>query len=115
MFVEERIYTVHPGKLPAFLQVYEEKGFAPQREILGPPVGWYTAEIGELNQVVHLWAYASLDDRDSRRKKLYENAQFKEYLAAIFPMLVKMENRILKPAPFFAEPLNKMIAAWEKP
>lgn len=112
MLVEERIYTVHPGKLPAFLKVYEEKGFAPQRDILGAPVGWYVAEIGELNQVIHLWAYSSLDDRAARRTRLYENAQFKEYLAAIFPMLVKMENRIMKPSPFFVEPLKKMVATW---
>jgi len=113
MVVEERIYTLHPGKLPAFLQIYQDKGFGPQRAALGPPVGWYTSEVGELNQVVHLWAYSSLDDREARRKALYDDPMFKEYLALIFPLLVKMENRILKPAPFFAEPLNKMIATWE--
>ena len=113
MYVEERIYTLHPGKLPAFLKIYEEKGYGPQRDILGPPVGWYTADIGELNQVVHLWAYTSLDDRETRRVKLYADDQFKEYLTQIFPLLVKMENRILKPAPFFAEPLRKMLATWE--
>lgn len=114
MYVEERIYTLHPGKLPAFLKIYEDKGFAPQRDILGPPVGWYTADIGELNQVVHLWAYTSLDDREARRVRLYANEQFKEYLAQILPLLVKMENKMLKPAAFFAEPLKKMIATWEK-
>lgn len=113
MYVEERIYTLHPGKLPAFLKIYEEKGYGPQREILGPPVGWYTAEIGELNQVVHLWAYTSLDDREERRARLYADPQFKEYLTQIFPLLVKMENRILKPPPFFVEPLKKMLASWE--
>jgi len=113
MYVEERIYTLHPGKLPAFLKIYEEKGYGPQREILGPPVGWYTADIGELNQVVHLWAYTSLDDREERRARLYADPQFKEYLTQIFPLLVKMENRILKPAPFFVEPLKKMLASWE--
>lgn len=113
MFVEERVYTLHPGKLSAFLKLYEEKGFAPQRDILGPPVGWYVSEMGELNQVVHLWAYGSLDDRDARRRKLMENEQFKEYLAALFPLLQKMENRLLRPAPFFVEPLKKMIATWE--
>lgn len=114
MYVEERIYTLHPGKLPAFLKIYEEKGFAPQRDILGSPMGWYTTDIGELNQFVHLWAYTSLDDREARRVKLYADERFKEYLALIFPLLVKMENKILKPASFFAEPLKKMLATWEK-
>lgn len=111
MYVEERIYTLHPGKVPAFLKAYEEKGLVPQRDILGAPIGWYVAEVGELNQVVHQWAYASLDDREARRKRLYEDAQFKEYLALILPLLVKMENRILKPAPFFAGALDKIVAA----
>ncbi len=114
MYVEERIYTLHPGKLPAFLKIYEETGFAPQRDILGSPMGWYTTDIGELNQFVHLWAYTSLDDREARRVKLYADERFKEYLALIFPLLVKMENKILKPASFFAEPLKKMLATWEK-
>jgi hypothetical protein len=69
--------------------------------------------VDTLNQVIHLWAYSSLDDREARRQRLMENADFKEYLAQIFPLLVKMENRILKPAPFFAEPLQKMSATWE--
>ena len=36
--------------------------------LLGPPLGWYISmDIGELNQVVHLWGYESLADRASRR------------------------------------------------
>lgn len=111
MIVEERIYTLHPGKVPAFLKAYEDKGLVPQRDILGAPIGWYVAEVGELNQVVHQWAYTSLDDREARRKRLYEDARFKEYLALILPLLVKMENRILKPAPFFVETLDRVVAA----
>jgi hypothetical protein len=111
MYVEERIYTLHPGKLAAFLKVYEEKGSDIQKKILGNRIGWYVTDIGELNLVVHLWAYQSLDDRDRRRAELMKDPVFQEYLAAATPLIAKMENRIMKPASFFADDLERMLAA----
>jgi hypothetical protein len=57
MFVEERIYTLHPGKIPAYLKLYEEEGMAIQTRILPAMVGYYSTEIGALNVVVHMWGY----------------------------------------------------------
>lgn len=111
MYVEERIYTLHPGKLAPFLKVYEEKGSEIQKKILGNRIGWFFTDIGELNVVVHLWAYESLDDRDRRRAELMKDPVFQEYLAAATPFIAKMENRIMKPASFFAEDLQRVLAA----
>jgi hypothetical protein len=111
MYVEERIYTLHPGKLAPFLKVYEEKGSDIQKKILGNRIGWYVTDIGELNLVVHLWAYQSLDDRDRRRAELMKDPVFQEYLAAATPFIAKMENRIMKPASFFADDLERMLAS----
>ncbi len=33
-------------------------------------VGYFVTDIDRLNQVVHLWAYDSLDDRDDRRSRM---------------------------------------------
>ena len=64
MIVEERIYTLHPGKVPEYLRLYEAEGPASSEPILGNLVGWYTAtDIGELNLIVHLWGYEDLADR----------------------------------------------------
>ena len=41
MIVEERIYTLHPGKVPEYMKLYEEEGRAAQEPILGKMVGWY--------------------------------------------------------------------------
>jgi hypothetical protein len=111
MIVEERIYTFHPGKLPAWLKLYEEKGLVPQRRILGGLIGHYVTEVGTLNQAVHLWAYESVEDRERRRALLMQDEGFKEYLAAALPMIAKMENRILKPAPFYAAEAEKGFAS----
>jgi hypothetical protein len=114
MIVEERVYTLHPGKLPAFLKVYEEQGLAVQRRILGGLIGHYVSEIGTLNQVVHLWAYESLDDRERRRALLMLDAGFKAYLAAALSLIQTMENRILKPSPFYAEEAERLFAGLRK-
>ena len=70
MLVEEQTYTTHPGKWREYLALFEAEGWAAQRRILGRMVGYYHTEIGELNQIVHLWAYTDLDERAERRAAL---------------------------------------------
>ena len=60
MIVEERIYTLHPGKVPEYMRLYEQEGFKVQGPILGKLVGWYQTDFGPLNQIVHMWAYRLL-------------------------------------------------------
>lgn len=100
MIVEERIYTAHPGKSLDYIRMYEGEGLAIQRPILGHLVGYFTSEIGALNQIVHLWAYEDLADRATRRSKLLVDPRWKAYAAKVVTLLVKQENRILVPAPF---------------
>jgi hypothetical protein len=101
MLVEQRTYTTHPGKWRDYLSLYEAEGLDIQRRILGRLVGYYTSEVGELNQIVHLWAYTSLDERAERRAALMADAGFHSYVKKMLPLLQKQESRILRPAPFF--------------
>lgn len=108
MIVEMREYTLHAGTVPDYLRLYEEEGLDIQRRILGHMVGYYTTEVGPaVNQVVHMWAYESFEDRLQRRRALAADPGWKEYVAKMRPMLVAQTNRILTPAPFFAEELAR--------
>lgn len=100
MFIEERTYTLQPGKTADYLKAYEEVGLGVQRAILGNLIGYFTTEIGTLNQVVHMWGYESLNDRQERRKKLYENSIWQNYVTTIRPWVMHQENRILVPTSF---------------
>ncbi|HEX3830646.1 MAG TPA: NIPSNAP family protein [Solirubrobacteraceae bacterium] len=101
MIVEMREYTLVPGKVPEYFKLYEAEGMAIQREILGRNLGYYSTEIGpSLNQVVHLWAYESFDDRLARRKQLQADPGWQAYVQKMRPMLVAQTSRILNPAPF---------------
>jgi len=100
MLYEERTYTLKPGSLAAYLKTYEAEGLAVQKAILGNLVGYFSTEFGTLNQVVHIWAYESLDERARRRSKLWQDPAWLAYAAKIIPLVEKMENRLLVPAPF---------------
>jgi len=102
VIVEMREYTLHPGKVPEYLKLYEREGLEIQRRILGRMVGYYSTEIGpSINQIVHLWAYDSLDDRIARRRQLQADPGWQAYVQKMRPMLAAQTNRILNPAPFF--------------
>ncbi|NGM86262.1 NIPSNAP family protein [Parapusillimonas sp. SGNA-6] len=100
MLVEERIYTCHCGMALQYVRMYEAEGLAIQRPILGKLLGYFTTELGALNQVVHLWAYESMEDRTSRRATLLADERWKAYAAKVRPLVLQQENKILVPAAF---------------
>ena len=105
MIIDHRTYTLHPGKLPQLLKLYQEKGYAVQTRHLGKPVGWYVSmDIGQLNQIVHMWAYDDLNQRAARRAAMQADPEWAAYLAEATPLLQRMENKILTAAPFFEDP-----------
>ena len=104
MFVEQRTYTLVPGSQAEWLDNYEQYGLEVQKSILGNLVGYFYTDFSELNQVVHMWAYQSVEDRAVRRKKLFEDPRWLEYLPKVRPLLLKQESKMLIPARF--SPVN---------
>ena len=111
MFVEERIYTFHPGKLPEYLRLYTEEGMAIQTRYLPAMVGYYTSEIGTLNLLIHMWGYEDLKQRSELRAKMQADPAWQAYVKKIQPLIQHQESRILNPAPFFAPKLEAMLKA----
>lgn len=103
MIVDLRIYTTRPGKLAAFVKLYKEHAWPLQQKHLGDCVGWYTTVEGPLNQVVHLWRYASQADREARRTAMQADPAWVEFLrlSEEAGLVVAQENRILRPTDFF--------------
>ncbi len=100
MIVDERTYTIHIGKIPAYLKLYQEEGLEIQKRTLGNLIGYFVTEVGQLSTVVHLWAYDSVEDRAKRRAELAANPAWQAYLAKMQPLVTAMENRILTPTAF---------------
>lgn len=98
MFVEQRIYSLVPGGTAEYIRLYEECGRAVQERILGRMLGYYTRDVGELNQLVYFWSFDSMDERTRRRAELMADADFKVFRGKIRHLVVKQENTILVPA-----------------
>lgn len=100
MLVEMRTYVLHAGKLAAFLDGMEKEGLAIERPILGRLLGYYSSEIGALNQVIHLWGYDNFDERTQRRQRLADSLAWQQFVPTVMPFIRDMRNQLLTPVPF---------------
>lgn len=80
MLIDHRTYRVRPGTLQAHLDLYEQTGFAAQTRHLGKPLAYMFAETGELNTIVHIWAYENATDREKRRAAMQADPEWRNYL-----------------------------------
>jgi hypothetical protein len=100
MIVELRTYTLHPGKMAEFLRIYTAEGLEVQTRVLGNLLGYYSTEAGTLNQFVHLWGYASFEDRLQRRAQLLTDSGWRRYLDQVMPLIQLQESKLLVPTAF---------------
>lgn len=100
MIVEMRTYTTHIGKVPEYVKLYQAEGLAIQSGHLGNLLGWFFTEIGPLNQIVHMWGYSDLNDRQKRRAEMMADPKWQDFMKKVQPLLVNMESKILNCAPF---------------
>jgi len=91
---ELRTYNLVPDKVGEFLALSKEKfHLRTKHSVL---LGYWTAELGGLNQVVHLWEYGSLKERAGVRAKLGGDPEWQaEYFQRILPMFQNQENYTL--------------------
>jgi hypothetical protein len=111
MYVEERIYVLNFAKVPEYFRLYEAEGLAIQTRHLPHMVGYYFTEVGTQNQVVHLWAYEDLAQRERCRAALTADPAWQAYVPKLAGLIATQETRLMKCAPFFVERLKKMLAA----
>jgi NIPSNAP len=100
MIVEQRIYTLRPGKVAEMVRLYREEGLAMQLQYLGKFIGYFTTETGNLNQVVFMWGYDSLDDRAARRERMAQDPAWQRYVEKVVGIVVNQENVLLRPTEF---------------
>ena len=95
MIFEMRTYLLKPGTAPEF-----EARFGaglPARAKLSPLAGLWRTEVGTLNQVIHVWPYADMNERDRIRA---EAIQTRVWPVKVQEFILDMESKILHPAPF---------------
>jgi hypothetical protein len=65
MIIDERTYSIAPGKLASYLERHLLVALPIMRRHLGEPLAYYTSETGREDQFVHLWAYRDAAEREA--------------------------------------------------
>lgn len=92
---EMRLYTYPAEAIPTVLEAWGEH--IAEREKLSPMAGCWYSELGGLNNFIHLWAYASFDERlhiraEGRAKGIWPPR------GSVRPVI--QASKLLFPAPF---------------
>lgn len=104
---ELRTYTLQVGKMAEAVRLYTEFGYpALQKGGFDKKlVGYFQADTGTINQLVHLWKFDDDADRRAHWAALFANTAFMEGFAAKFrPLALSQEVKLLLAAPWGPHP-----------
>ena len=100
MIIELRTYTIKPGEVQNFINIYDKEIRETHTKILGNQLGFFYTEIGNVNEVVHLYGYENIEDRQKRRNILSKTPQFQSYVVKVKNLIVDMKNQLMNPTDF---------------
>ena len=102
MLIDHRTYRIKPGHSRTHLQIYEQYGYKAQTRHLGEPVLYMFAESGDMNTVVHNWAYEDAADREKRRAAMMADPEWKIYLQKLVEsgLLIDQRTSLMIPTSF---------------
>jgi hypothetical protein len=103
---ELRTYTLNVGALGEVTRLYQEEGWAAVENggFSDKLVGYFTADAGQLNQLVHLWKFDDDADRRSHWDTMRTDAAFLAFAMQLRPHIQKQENQLLLQAPWGPHP-----------
>ena len=101
---ELRTYTLHPGKINQAIDLYTNVGWPALEPFQKYLVGYFTGDIGALNQIVHLWKFTDDADRRAMWQEIYANEGFMAFAAKFRPLIRIQENKLLLASPWGPHP-----------
>ena len=96
MLYDFRVYTLKPGATPAYMAAVKELALPIRNKYGIKLAGWYYSDIGELNQVVHIWAYK--DEAHLAEAKAQVNADpdwIEKYGPRVLPLIVSQKAYLM--------------------
>lgn len=96
MIYEVRTYQLKPRCVPEFMDVFSDA--YTRREKLSKISGFFYTDIGSLNEVIHIWPYKDLAEREKKRAR----SQDKKYRwpPKVTHLAEQMRSEIFIPSPF---------------
>ena len=102
MIIDHRTYDFHPGKMKAWIDVYEEYALPLQNKYLGNFIGFFTTEVGPINQVTFMWGFQDAGDRERRRAEMEADPGWAEFArrSSELGALKQQTDKLIRPVSF---------------
>ncbi|XP_078607255.1 protein NipSnap homolog 3B-like isoform X3 [Branchiostoma floridae x Branchiostoma japonicum] len=95
---ELRTYQIKPALFWEFMEILEEKVHL--RKEMSKMVGFWTVDLGGLNQVVHMWEYDDFAHRTAVARTRSAHTGWMSTLNKLLPTIEHQENALLLPMPW---------------
>jgi hypothetical protein len=97
MIYEVRTYTLKPGSVAEFESRFEQRH--PYREKYSKLGAFWHTEMGPLNQVIHVWEYEDLNQREEAREAASQDRDLQR-LPGGREFVLEQQSEAVIPAPF---------------
>ena len=101
---ELRTYAVAVGKMAEVVEIYKSAGWPALSKHPNKLVGYFTGDIGAINQLIHLWKFDDDADRRAFWAGIYADPDFMAFVGKLRPMLTLQENKLMMAAPWGPHP-----------
>ncbi|MCK9513361.1 MAG: NIPSNAP family protein [Pigmentiphaga sp.] len=96
MILELRFDQLRPRQVPSYTERW--RAALPQRQALSPLMGLWRTEVGDIDQIVHLWAYDDMAQRDRVEGEAAALPEWNDLQCRA--QVQRQSNLLVAPAPF---------------
>jgi hypothetical protein len=101
---ELRTDNVTVGKMAEVVSLYKNEGWPALAKHPQKLVGYFTGDIGALNQLIHVWKFDDDADRRAFWAGVFTDADFMAFAGKLRPLLQSQENKLMLSAPWGPAP-----------
>ena len=101
---ELRTYQVTVGKMAEVVRLYSSQGWPALEKHPQKLVGYFTGDVGALNQLVHLWKFEDDADRRAFWSGVLADPDFVAFVNQLRPLLQSQTNQLMTAAPWGPQP-----------
>ena len=101
MVFDFRVYTFKLGSIPAYMSAVEEVAIPIRKRHGVKLAGWYYSDVGELNQVTHIWAFHDLKHLKEAKDAVAADPEWTgTYIPRVRGLLVAQNTYLMNTAEF---------------
>ena len=101
---ELRTYSAIVGKMGELTTLYTHEGWPALSKHPQKLVGYFTGDVGAINELIHLWKFDDDADRRAFWAGVFADPEFMAFAAKIRPLIREQNNKLMLASPWGPHP-----------